>query len=617
MLGVVSFDHLIMVFICWELTSVLSFFLIAFDPENPKARKGALHAALVTGAGGLCLLLAVLMIQHVAGTWSLQELLMYPERVSGHAWAPVIAGLVLAAGLTKSAFFPFSFWLPGAMTAPTPVSSYLHSATMVKAGIFLLMRLNPVFSGVEIWSQVLMISGGITFLLGALRSVTEDDLKAILAYTTISSLGLMGFLIGWGSEFALLALPVYLTAHALYKCGLFQVAGIIDHETGTRLTSQLGGLKKYPFFFGVAVLLGVSGLGLAPTYTFLAKEKILLSMDGQLWPLALLFFGFVFSGAGIFKVVLSPFLKPAPAGLETHKPPFGLILSPLVLGFMAFTLVFWQGQVKDLWHGINLELILSLTSVILAYFVFMNVGYIGKAMPLSKILGSDYFDFILKKHFSFALRVTQAFQNGSLRFYFLTILISAMALILWQWPHEFIITWNFEYSLLWSIVGALLVLKLFALVYVVKTENPLIAVLSLGLVGYAVAVLFALYGAPDLAMTQFAVETLSVFLFVFVLKDVPRFKERSASTAFGFDLLMGLFSGVLIFALSWIAVLTSSPSRLKDYFSEMSLIEAHGRNVVNVILVDFRGFDTMGEITVLGIAAIGVVALLKISQGKA
>jgi multicomponent Na+:H+ antiporter subunit A len=275
------------------------------------------------------------------------------------------------------------------------------------------------------------------------------------------------------------------------------------------------------------------------------------------------------------------------------------------------------GQAKDLWHGINLELILSLSSVLLAFLVYKEVAFLSKVMPLSRILGSDYFDVILKKHFSFALRVTRTFQNGSLRFYFLTILISALALVLWQWPHDFVMTWAIEYSLLWSIVGALLILKLFALVYLIKTENPLMAVLSLGLVGYAVAGLFALYGAPDLAMTQFSVETLSVFLFVFVLKDVPRFKERSETKQFGFDMLISLFSGVFIFALSWAAVQTSAPSRLREYFSEMSFVEAHGRNVVNVILVDFRAFDTMGEIAVLGIAAIGVVALLKIGKGQA
>lgn len=618
MLGVVTLDHLLMLFVCWELTSILSFFLIAFDPENPKARRGALHAMLVTGAGGLCLLLAVLMIHQVFGTYSLAEILPRYKELVEHPWATTIAVLVLAAGMTKSAFFPFSFWLPGAMTAPTPVSSYLHSATMVKAGIFLFYRMNPLFSELDIWGQLLITVGAWTFLSSAIRSFSEDDLKGILAYTTVSSLGLMGMMIGWGTEASLQAVPVFLVAHALYKCGLFQLAGIIDHQVHTRKLSELGGLKnQLPFLWRLSLLLAFVGLGFIPSYAFLAKEKLLLSLEGAFWPLVILFIGFSFMGAAVLRVCLGPFLGRAKKNVVVDEPGLFLCLSPLALGFLSLSLVFFTGKTQDLWHGLNLELVLSLCSILLSVTLYKFAVKTLRSFRISEIDGAGYFDRLLKWHFKMALKITRYLQSGSLRQYILFILIACFAMVLWQWPSDLKMRWEVVNSSFTFLIFALAIVKGFALYWLIRSDKPLTAVLSLGLVGYVMAILFALYGAPDLAMTQFSVETLSVFLFVFILKDIPRMQERSSQKSYAMDVMISIFSGVMVFALVWFATLTRAPSRLREYFAENSLSEAYGSNVVNVILVDFRGFDTLGEITVLAVAAIGVLALLNIQKGKA
>ncbi|MFP5519731.1 MAG: hydrogen gas-evolving membrane-bound hydrogenase subunit E [Bdellovibrionia bacterium] len=615
MLGVVTFDHLIMLFIAWELTSILSFFLISFDPEDPKARRGALHAALITGAGGLCMLFAILLLQNITGTFSLQENLQLVDKIQAHPWAQLIAVMFFIAGATKSALFPFSFWLPGAMTAPTPVSSYLHSATMVKAGIFLFYRLSPLFLAVPLWGNLLVGFGLLTFVWAAIRSFSEDDLKGILAYTTVASLGLMSFLIGTQKESAMVAVVAFLIAHALYKCGLFQFAGIIDHQAHTRKLSELGNLSaSAPKLKWLGRALAFVGMGIIPSYAFLAKEKILMSVDQSFWMLILLFVGFSFMGAAILRVCLAPFAQSQKA-MKVEEPGFLITLSPWILFVISLLLVFVSGKTKDLWHGINLELILSLLSVGVAVLFYLFAQKVIRYLPFSRLEGARYFESGLKWHFQKTLSLTRLLQSGSLRQYLIVIFVAAAALMLWHWPQQNVMHWHWKGATSQGLIVALAAVKLFAMWWMIKSESPITSVISLGLIGYVVAIFFALFGAPDLAMTQFAVETLSVFLFVFVLKDVSRFKERSSPAHFAFDVVLSVFAGVLMFAVTWMAIQTQGESRLRDFFAQTSLLEANGRNVVNVILVDYRGFDTMGEISVLGIAAIGVIALLKIQKG--
>ena len=650
MLGLVLAGNVLTLFVFWELTSISSYLLIGFDHERRAARSAALQALLVTGGGGLALLIGLLLLGQVAGTYDLPELLGRGDAVRGDALYLPILLLVLAGAFTKSAQFPFHFWLPGAMEAPTPVSAYLHSATMVKAGVYLLARLSPGLGGTEPWLWIVTGAGLATTLVGGFLALYRTDLKQILAYSTVSALGTLVLLLGLGTERAAKAAMVFLLAHALYKGAMFMIAGAVDHETGTRDVERLGGLRRaMPVTAWIALLAAVSLAGFGPVFSFIGKEMLLeavLESPARLLlaPAAVIAGALFVAVAGI--VGVRPFfigtLKETPK--HPHEAPPSLWLGPALLAVLGLVLglfprivsrslvapaaasVLGRAEPVDLalWHGINAALGLSVVSVAVGLLL-----YRGWAALRHTTTGVErffawgpvrFYNLGLDALNRIARAQTRLIQNGNLRHYLLTIMGTTAVLVLGTLASDALARpFPAPRDGLWADLRAyealIAVLILAAAITAVRMPHRLGAVAALGVVGYGVALLYILFGAPDLAMTQFMIETLTVLLFVFVFYHLPRFGTLSSRPAHVRDALVALAFGGMITALILAAAAVPPDLVLTPYFAENSRPLAHGRNIVNVILVDFRGIDTLGEITVLAIAAVGVHALLKLRPG--
>ena len=638
MLGLALADNMLLLFVFWELTSISSYMLIGFEHTSDTARAAALQAFLVTGGGGLALLAGLLLLGSAAGTLELSALLAQGVVVrASPLYIPAVL-LILLGAFTKSAQFPFHFWLPNAMEAPTPVSAYLHSATMVKAGVYLLARLGPALNGSDLWIYAVGGVGAVTMLVGGFLALLQTDLKRLLAYSTVSALGMMTLLIGLGSPHALEAAIVFLLAHSLYKGALFLVAGALDHETGTRDIAQLGGLFSVMRFTALAG--GVAALsmaGLPPLFGFISKElayEVALEFGSWLTAavvLAGLSFVFVAGVAGI-----GPFLgnrKQIPK--SPHEAPLSMWLGPLVLSGLSLLIGMFPNFVSGLlvspavsaaigeissiklalWHGVNAAFLLSVATVAAGVGLFaarspLRAGLSRLAWPWGPLF---FYNRALDGLNALARGQTRLLQSGYLRYYFLTIVIVATGLAGftlftrggWQWPEEVTDIRFYEVALGGLILGAALVATM--------SWSRLGAVASLGVAGYGVALIYLLFGAPDLAMTQFLIESLTVILFVLAFYHLPHFTQLSSTGSRIRDILIALLAGGLMTSLVLSAVGVQLHPSISNYFVENALPLAHGRNIVNVILVDFRGIDTMGEITVLGIAAIGVYVLLKLS----
>lgn len=639
MLGVVFADNLLLLFIFWELTSLSSFLLIGFKHKYFESRYAALQALLVTGLGGLSLLAGVILIYIDAGTFSISTLISNPALVTSSENLTLIIVLLLGGAFTKSAQFPFHFWLPNAMEAPSPVSAYLHSATMVKAGVFLIARMNPVFTSVDLWSNALLIFGGYTMFLGAFLSLKQTDLKRILAYTTLSVLGTLVMLTGYGTEAAYKTMVIYLTAHSLYKGALFLTAGAIDHATGTRDVRILGGLvRKMPVtaFAGIAAALSMSGV--IPFVGFIGKEYLYATaLDGApVLFLLLLFTGVAMVYSAIQAGIHPWFGKGSATPKEPHEGDFTLYTGPavasagsLLLGlFAAMILSPLSGMAvtsiagvetnvkTGLWHGFNVVFMLSLATIAAGYGLykmreklFLLPAVYG---PLEYLMPSKLYDKALKLLVATSKWQTGFFQNGYLRYYIITIFVTALALA----GGYFI--YHLDLSDI-SIDTSLELHELFVGVVIVSgaaiaatVKSRLYAVLGLGMTGAGVAIIFIMYGAPDLALTQFAIETLSVILFVLAIYKLPGFLKISNKGSKIRDLVIASFTGIFVVLLILAVYSIDHSTALKEYFAQKSVPEGMGRNIVNVILVDFRSIDTMGEITVLGIAALGIYGLVKL-----
>jgi multicomponent Na+:H+ antiporter subunit A len=640
MLGVVLADDLLTLFVFWELTGIASYLLVGHKHTDAAARAAALQALLVTGAGGLALLGGLLLLGQAAGTYEIGALGAQAEAVRAHPLYLPMVLLVLAGAFTKSAQVPFHFWLPGAMAAPTPASAYLHSATMVKAGVFLLARLNPVLGGTEIWHTLLAVAGAATMLAGALMALFQTDLKRLLAYTTLAALGTLTLLLGIGSVEAVKAALVLLLVHALYKATLFLVAGLVDHETGTRDLALLGGLRAaMPVTAAVALLAGLSMAGLPPLVGFVAKEllyeaklgapqaPLLLTLAGVLANVATV------AAAGL--LVLRVFFgarraTPRPA----HEGPPAMLVGPLVLAVVSVLLGVLPdalvgslvgaavGAVRAepthvtlaLWHGLSPVLLLSVATVLAGAAVWAwhapLVAALAPGRVLARLGPQRAWTRGWEALFALAKAQTRALDGGPLRRDVLvTVLVGAglpaLALVATRslaWP-----AWN-PPTLLEAALAALILVAALA---VVRAPSRLQAVAALGVVGFAIALVFLLFGGPDLALTQFAVETLSVILFVLVLWRLPRFVPLSSRATRLRDAAVAAGAGTLVAALAWTVTATPARSELRRFFAEASVPQGQGRNVVNVILVDFRALDTLGEISVLAAAALGVVALVR------
>ncbi len=637
MAGLAMADHLLLFFIFWELTSITSYLLIGFNHADPGARKNALQALLVTGLGGMALLGGFILMAGTAGTWLISELAAKSPEILASPLYPAILGLVLTGAFTKSAQFPFYFWLPNAMAAPTPVSAYLHSATMVKAGIFLMGLMLPVLGGTPAWTLILTIAGGITLLIGGLFGMRQTDLKKILAGTTLAVLGMLTLLLGIGTEKSVLAAVLVLLGHALYKATLFMVAGSIDHETGTRDTRILGGLRStMPFTAAAAALAAFSKMGLPPLYGFLGKEyayKSTLSSGADIALTATLLVGSAILLALALRTGILPFWQKKPTESlpkHPHEAPPSMLVGPLVLavtGLIAGILPFLFSPlvsaastavigypvdpVVKLWAGFNLPLFLSAVTLIVGLLIFRFRERIFSLQKKFTPPGAESaYDAIFKSVLAFARWQTRTLQSGYLRNYLLVIIAATGGLIL----TKLVRFGGFaDVAIVNSLTptGIVIVtLMMGATILAVVAKSRLTALIALGTVGYGVALIFAIFSAPDLAITQILVETLTVVLFAWVVHKLPEYRELSSRRSKFFDASVASLAGVVVTVLVLKSKSVSLGERMSDTLTEMSYPLAHGANVVNVILVDFRALDTWGEICVLAIASIGVWSLL-------
>lgn len=646
MLGVVLAGNLITMFVFWELTSLSSFLLIGFEHERETARAAALQALLVTSAGGLALLAGLLLLGQVSGSLELSAVLSRREAIAGHSLYLPILLLILAGAFTKSAQVPFHFWLPNAMEAPTPVSAYLHSATMVKAGVYLLARLGPILGGNDAWHYLVTGAGTTTMLLGAIMALQPKDLKRILAYSTISTLGALVLLVGLDTTLSVKAAMVFLIVHALYKGALFLVAGAVDHETGTRDVTRLGGLARVmPITAASAGLAALSMAGLPPLLGFINKELLYEAKmqapraAGLITAAGVVANALLVAVAGI--VSIQPFFgrqKATPK--KPHEAPLALWLGPILLaGWGLVNGLFPEAIISPLvsaavsavqaeptvvelklWHGMNPVFALSVLTLAAGASVYIIrnrflrvVSRTGLARFAVRWGVQRWYEWSLSGLNALARAQTRLLQSGYLRFYLLIIVATTVGLVgstlLSRAGLPGSKGW-FSDVRFYEWVVAIIILM--AALMAVLTQSRLAAIAALGVVGYSVALIYILFSAPDLAMTQFAVETMTVILFVLVLYRLPRFARLSSRPACIRDALIALALGALMMTLVLTATALPGASRLAPYFAASSLELAKGRNIVNVILVDFRALDTFGEIIVLAVAAIGIYALLKL-----
>lgn len=655
MLGLVLADSLLVLFLFWELTSVTSFLLIGFDHARQAARRGAIQALVITNIGGMFLLAGAILVQQLAGAWEMSAVRAMGEVLRGSGLYLLVLICFLGAAFTKSAQFPLHFWLPNAMEAPTPVSAFLHSATMVQAGVYLLARMTPSLGGTEVWTDVLVSFGGVTLIWGALGALKETDLKQILAQTTIASLGLLVLLIGLGSTYAIAGMVVYFVAHAFYKAGLFMVVGAIDHEAGTREITALRGLAdKMPVTFIGAALAALSMVGLPLTVGYFAKEEMylgLISGDWTAWlVLAVLVAGNAMLAGVALLVMIRPFLGEAiPTPKTPHEAPIAMLAGPIVLGaggIVAGVLPEWLGHdvlapgaAAILGREVesHLTLALDVTSPLLwlsaltwllGVLVYRQADVIRTLLRrFSNGLGwtaDTVFDAVMFGLIRFSGAVTRFLHHGQLEFY-LVIVFAAMAAAMfgpmlvwggfdWMVPVAELGDWSQRLSLPslsiyeWGIVG----LAVLGLIAVLVAPSRLVAILSLGVQGTAVALIFLLFGAPDLAFTQFMVEILSVVILTFVMTRL-RLDQRDHRPFedWARDGTLAAVCGLGVSLLLMLVLTGTLDTRLSDFFTATSVPIAHGHNIVNVILVDYRGFDTLGEIAVVMGAGMAILALLR------
>ncbi len=642
MLGLVLSDNVIALFVFWELTGFTSYLLIGFEHERPEARRAATQALLVTGGGGLALLAAALLLARAGGTPELSQLVANGSLAANPLY-PGIVSLLLLAAFTKSAQFPFHFWLPNAMEAPTPVSAYLHSATMVKAGVYLVARMTPIVGGTLMWTGAITIVAGLTMIVGAVRALLETDLKRVLAYSTISALGILMLLFAGGTSQAVTAGLMYLLAHACYKGALFLVAGAVEHEAGTRDASRLAGLHRAMPVTAVAAGLAALSMAGMPLFAgFIAKEQLYDTVRTFAFPgipdgvlvVAAVMASMCLGAAGLISGI-APFagrFMPTPA---PHDAPPSLWLGPLVLGSAGLVLGvlpnlasvpirFASASVTGvpstitlaLWHGLTTTLALSALTLAgsVALYAYRRRLW-PRAWPQAWQAERVYAGTLTALE-TVSRRIAPALQSASLRSYVLIVATTAVALVATALATAHILPAPRRWTAVQFHEGALAALIVAGALSAALARSTMMAVLSLGVVGYGVAVMYALFGAPDLAMTQFAVETLTVAIFVLVFSQLRGFGDLSSRAVKIRDALVASAAGAVVTTLVLFIGASGTTSRLSTYFADAAPTLAHGHNVVNVILVDFRGFDTLGETTVLVTVAIGVRALLLIGRER-
>ncbi len=646
MLGIVLSENLIQMVVFWELTSITSFLLISYWQQRKDARQGARMSLAITGGGGLALLGGVLLLGHVVGSYQLSDVLLAGDQIRNSPLYLPILILILLGVFTKSAQFPFHFWLPNAMAAPTPVSAYLHSATMVKAGIFLLARFFPVLSGTPEWSWLVGGAGLITFLLGGYTALFKNDLKGLLAYSTISHLGLITLLFGFGTQLAAVAAIFHIINHATFKASLFMVAGIIDHETGTRDMRKLNGLIKYmPHTAALAIIASAAMAGVPLMNGFLSKEMFfqqaveMSNADSMAWMIPVLVtIGGIFSVAYSIRFIHDVFFNGEPIGLTKtpHEPPRFmkipvdiLVIVCLAVGiFPAYTVapilqVAVMGTLQTaapayslaIWHGFNYPLMMSFIAMAVGVLVYFRRErfFAFYKRYFRRINAKRYFNFWLQKLFNASIRVSRSFDKGSLQN--ASAWIIGASLVIGAYGFLAYPGALFGDRALLPLDGVTLVVALglmvISLLTMVWHRQRLLTLIVIGVIGLVISLGFVKFSAPDLALTQLSVEVVTIVLLLLALYFLPQYTPRQASRGrLWRDGLLAAFTGIGV-TLFTLSVLTRDYSTIAEYFLANSVPGGGGTNVVNVILVDFRGFDTLGEIVVLALAGLGVFAMLE------
>ena len=644
MLGLVLADDVITLFVFWEGTTIVSFLLVGFDHANPKARRAALQALLVTGGGGLALLAGLVLLAGAAGTTRLSGIASLGPELTAHAHYPWILALVLVGAFTKSAQFPFHFWLPNAMAAPSPVSAYLHSATMVKAGVYLLARLHPALGGTELWFHTLSVFGAVTAVWSSLMALRQTDLKLMLAWTTVMGLGTITLFLASDARSGILAAITFLLVHALYKSALFLAVGNVDHESGTRELGRLGGLwRAMPMTALVTAAAAFSMAGFPPFLGFIGKE---LKYEGALaiaeepW---LVVAAAVSANAMMVAVALAiavrVFLKgtadtakaprempaamwigpllPATGGLLAGVFPellAGYVVEPAVERVLATE----TDVYLSLWHGINVPLMLSVLTVAAGVLLFWRLEAVRSGIDAGvarlPLTGDRGYGGLLAGTLRAARIVTNRIQSGSLSHYLTSVfgvLVAAAGTTLLVAGADVGVAEPAPVTVLVGTVAALIVA---AAVVACVSDSRLLSICMLGIVGSGLALLFLVFGAIDVAITQLMVETLFVVMIAAVLPRLPPFAGSAHPGAAGGarDATIAIAAGA---AVATVAIgVAGAPLDLSitRFYEAASLPEAYGANIVNVILVDFRALDTMGEIVVVAAAAMAVIALLKV-----
>jgi len=676
MLGVVQSDHLISLYFFWELTSISSFLLIGYWYKRDRSRFGALKSMMITVFGGLMMLGGFILLSIMGDTYSIRELIAQAPELANHKWFVWSLILVLLGAFTKSAQFPFYIWLPDAMEAPTPVSAYLHSATMVKAGLYLVARFTPLYSSSEWWIWLVTGTGLLTLFWGSFFALKQTDLKGILAFSTVSQLGLIMSLLGAGAisfhtgvednsifKYAAFAAIFHLVNHATFKGSLFMIAGIVDHETGTRDIRKLGGLMSImPITFTIALIGSLSMAGLPPFNGFLSKEMFLTGMLsiqnfdffafatwGILFPIIgwiASVFTFVYSFYFVFRTFTGKY-KPDLLPKKAHEAPIGMLIPPAILGTLVIAIFFVPNLIGDYlvkpavmamqpflytspseidihisaWHGFfEPELLMTLGIVGLGLLLFWTLP---KWQPLYNKFPNGFslnrlYDSMMYFSEVGTNRLSRIFMTGYMRSYLIYMFTGIVILTI---STVFIKdAFDVSFALLAPIHFHEMIIVLVLLagtITILLANSRLTAIIALGAVGYSIALFFVIFNAPDLALTQLVIETVSVALFLLVFYHLPKLNRHENRLKFRLGnalVAFGVGATVTIVALS--AHSQKLVPSISSFYKETVSSEAGGGNIVNVILVDYRGFDTLFELAVLAIASIGIIGLIKLRLTK-
>lgn len=665
MLGLVMAGDIITLFIFWEMTSIVSYLLVAYKYKDKQARDGAFKALFITGGGGIALLAGLLFVSYTVGGTSYAAILNSGDILRNSPFYLVMLSLVAFGAFTKSAQFPAHIWLPGAMSAPTPASAYLHSATMVKAGIYLLARLNPALGFTEAWFLLLTFVGLVSMLTGAYLGLKQNDLKALLAYSTISQLGVFVMLIGQDVETAYKALVIGVLAHALYKSSLFMAVGIVDHETGTRDLRRLGGLRRsMPIAFGITTLAALSMAGLPPLFGFLAKETLLATAVHPSLPASfswLLTAASVAAGALLLAqagmLVWDTFMgKPRDPSIHGHEPVWPMLLAPAIPALLSLLFALLPSPKEEaiflakaasaaysqpvsvstkLWTGLNVPFVLSLVAISLGtlLFIFRQPVRSVQARVMPNLSFNALYGWVLKSTNQVAFWATRL-QQGKLRNYLVIILLAALLLVL-GFSNRFLLPVLLDFSMITiDFAGELTALRIFTLYVAVGASlatvwlrRDFFAILAVGAFGLSIAVFMLLEPAPDVALVQIVVDILATVVLVLALTRLPRKQRRQAQdvTDVTFrqrpslvrDTLIAVSAGIIVSLISLTALLSRPHATIvTPYYEQAAKPLTGAADIVGAIVVDFRALDTLIEITVFSVAGLGIYTLLRYAARK-